>query len=535
MRADEGRRLCQKAEVYLYDLVCPEGAAVPERMRRHVEACAACQERLRRLREILRASQDQPSSTGPRQDRTIETLAEQFQLLDQRVTCKDVRPFLPKLALAASQIRIATPVTVHVDHCPRCAADMAALRALDMTADQWQRLSGYFESGGVARRPEPPPAPAAEIACRDVSKADLFDAVVPGGAPQDERHRAVAAHVRVCRTCAARASTLGHTIEAILKREDSETATVYHAQSDADHDAPQTGAPYPYPIDVQVLSDKSVGGAGPRGGASVRSPEPEDFPVGASAGVLTAPRLFSGRHLARAAVVVNILVVFLMLLWTRIPTALGTDVGDLLKTLTKVRNVHLVTTSRTGAPIQELWIAYGSDRLVRKTGQQWVLYDLDRGRLRTVEPGFAPAQQAASGVGGGSARAEPGAGVSPPAKMTRTQWDGIKKLMNNCLPDHVALDTKLGPATDALGAPTVANLDVREAIWRFHAEALSLRRGWRVYLDPATELPQRTEFYQERPGAARGTTCWDVLTTTVFTYPTEQEMNRQIEAMFPAR
>ena len=71
----------------------------------------------------------------------------QFQLLDEHVACRDVKCFLPKLALACAQIRIPTPVTVHVDHCPQCTEDLAALRELNLTAPQLKRLSRFFETG----------------------------------------------------------------------------------------------------------------------------------------------------------------------------------------------------------------------------------------------------------------------------------------------------------------------------------------------------------------------------------------------------
>jgi hypothetical protein len=61
---------------------------------------------------------------------------------------------------------------------------------------------------------------------------------------------------------------------------------------------------------------------------------------------------------------------------------------------------------------------------------------------------------------------------------------------------------------------------------------MPLHNRWRIYLDPATGLPQKVEFYREV--ALRGQMYWDLSTTTVFAYPTEQEMDRDLKAMFPA-
>jgi hypothetical protein len=51
-----------------------------------------------------------------------------------------------------------------------------------------------------------------------------------------------------------------------------------------------------------------------------------------------------------------------------------------------------------------------------------------------------------------------------------------------------------------------------------------------VYIDRATGLPQKMEFYRQEPGAGRG----DPVTTTIFTYPTDQEMDIAMDAFLPA-
>jgi hypothetical protein len=142
MRASGGKRLCQEARVYYYDLLCPDEAEVPPSVRQHVATCPVCQEQIRRLREALLDAERNPSPVGSWSDETVEALAEQFQLLDEHVTCSLAKPCLPELAMASPRIRIPTPVTVHVDHCPQCAEDLAAVRELHLTTDQLKRLAG---------------------------------------------------------------------------------------------------------------------------------------------------------------------------------------------------------------------------------------------------------------------------------------------------------------------------------------------------------------------------------------------------------
>jgi hypothetical protein len=97
----------------------------------------------------------------------IDTLSRHFRCLGKEITCARVRPFLPGLLLSAEPVRIPTPITVHLDHCLQCADDLQALRDLDLTEEQLERLeelyrreqagtdsnldSSSFVSRGVAR------------------------------------------------------------------------------------------------------------------------------------------------------------------------------------------------------------------------------------------------------------------------------------------------------------------------------------------------------------------------------------------------
>ena len=70
MRSSEDERLCQEAQVYYYDLLCQEEAAVPPVVRRHVATCPACQEQMRRLREALFEAQGPATPPAAGQDET---------------------------------------------------------------------------------------------------------------------------------------------------------------------------------------------------------------------------------------------------------------------------------------------------------------------------------------------------------------------------------------------------------------------------------------------------------------------------------
>ena len=521
MRSSEGERLCQEAQVYYYDLLCQEEAAVPAVVRRHVATCPACQEEMGRLRGALFEAQRPARAADTWQDETIEALAQQFQLLDQRVTCSEAKPLLAELALASPRIRIPTPVTVHVDHCPQCAGDLAAIRNLHLTADQLRRLGRFLETGRAASAnrgweasdtgdglaPATPGSLSGEndgVACNEIAMADLFDGVVPSGATPragettSERQKAIMRHVRSCPVCLEKARTLDRTIGEIVARANSEIVTVYRADNDAEGAFPEAEGGYPYPVSVQVL----------------RRPSDATMEAHAApaAGLCALRR--SAKPLAALAALVFVVIVPAWLLRTTGSTASGTDVSDVDKALAGVKNVHIVTRDREDRLVQEFRIARGSRVLVDTTANRCVLYDLAHNRQRTIE-------------------SQTGPGASTPTRLSKVEAEEVRQLMASCV-RHVLTgispDTKLRPATGEIDGGVQKGLDVYELPSSSRARTSPVRDRWLVYLDPATGLPQRMEFYRQRLGQDRG----DPVTTTIFTYPTEQEMDAAIEALFPA-
>ncbi len=530
MRAPDGRRPCQEARAYYYDLLCPDEADVPLPVRQHVATCPFCREQMGRLRETLFALELHPDGSDPSQDETIETLAEQFRLLDERVTCSDARSCLPQLAMAAPQIRIPTPVTVHVDQCPQCAKDLATLRKLQLTTDQLRRLSQLFasqkggevlpwhvQSGDIApAEPRPtsgspghetlsPVAPQAcrakgvVIACHDVSAADIFDAVVPFGAPRDQRQKAIGAHLQACPVCLARARKLHHTISKIVERADSKIETVYHAPEDAEDASPEIREAYQYPVRVEVVHADSDAAC-----------DPDD-----SRGILPRSlRRLQGpvASLARVAVIGTVIVALATLVRTTVPTASGTSIGQVRKAVEKAPNVHVTVTDHLGKLVQEALIAHRSNRLVHRTPQGCVVYDVGRGLKQTIQPRAA---------------------IGATLEISKHERDWARQVMANCLLDvleRVAPDTPLHSAVDCADKETGVGLNVYELQRSQRAEDSLVQDRWWAYLDPGTGLPRKMEFYRRRPSDRE----WQLKTTTTYTYPAEQEMDDSIRALLTA-
>src|SRR4030042_1992264 len=200
MRASDDGRLCLEAEVYYYDLLCQQDVTVPQSVREHVKACPACQGQIRRLQGILSEAEKGDDSAGSSaDDEMVEALARQFGLLDEQVTCSHVKSFLPSLLDPARAIRIPTPVTVHLDHCPQRIEALAAIRALNLTAEQLKRLGRLFEPPDLresqkCRRARPAVAALGSFSLADagaeaLSHVSTCPACRAQGYRERERHR----------------------------------------------------------------------------------------------------------------------------------------------------------------------------------------------------------------------------------------------------------------------------------------------------------------------------------------------------------
>jgi hypothetical protein len=95
---------------------------------------------------------------------------------------------------------------------------------------------------------------------------------------------------------------------------------------------------------------------------------------------------------------------------------------------------------------------------------------------------------------------------------------------------EVAPDAELHRAGDQVDSGTGQALDVYELPSSQRAEDAPVRSYRLVYIDRASGRPQKMELYRHKPGEDRG----EPLITTIFTYPTDQEMNSALQSFFPA-
>ena len=551
MTTPGGGDLCRNAEEHYFDLL-ENDTVVPETIRHHVENCPFCRRQIGRLRRLVSDARSEGGSACPPIDGTVEALGRQFEWLDEPVACSRVKPFLPELLAPSSEIRIPTPITVHVDHCPSCQADLAALRRQNLTADQLKRLSRLYRHAGgsrhadcrrarptvaslaslcfedadpeafehvsacvqcrarVYRRRESLAANAgcdAAVECDEVSATDVFDWVVPYGAEapgtewDDARRRTVTAHVRSCPRCMEKLQSLHRIIYGIAERGDSSISTIYHAQEDAEHVHKRHKDTGRYPIDVDVLH---------------REPEPAIEPAEtSSARVMTAAQVMCLRPkpFAKIAFTGIAAMILIALVITYGPTASGVSVRDLLEPLEGAANVRITTwTPATKDPVQEMWVARGLNLLMMGTRQRYTLYEFDERRKRMVEPG---------------------AKAGAPIDLSQREYANARALMIDCVSavlDSVPAGVKVYPRTPS-SPETEEQPTVYEVAWSIPGREGSISL-WRmkITIHLLKRLPQTIEFSQKRPGDDE----WKVETTKTFEYLTEPAMEETIRALFPA-
>jgi hypothetical protein len=450
------------------------------------------------------------------------------------VTCAHAKPFLAGVLGASPQVRIPTPITVHLDRCPACARDLAALRALDLTADQLERLSQVYSASGrespnECRRARPVVAALAALAterfdarilphirtcarcrdelyrqrerlphgdrqegadraalsCADVSPADLFDLAVPGDAPAPADK---AEHVRSCRGCVERVQALHRTVYGIAERPDSGIVTVYDAREEG----------------VRVVGEAIEAEPPARGRES----------PAAGAAALRGGRLGLDRRsfvkIALAAVVVSVLSTFF---FTNAPTASGTNVGAVLQALEQAPNLHIISLGRhSPEPVQETWVARARNVLILKTRDRHVLYDFQGGRKTVIDP-------------------KRGAGV--PARLAEEEYQGSRNIVAGCvggLLATVSRSAELHPVGRAAGAPEgLVVYELTAETGGYRGPALPCRL--RVSIDSATGLPQKIESYYQEPGTRE----WELRNTRIFEYLTEQAMKEPLGALGPTK
>ena len=529
MIAHNPKSLCRQAELYYYDFLCDESRAfIPKSIVNHVEQCQHCRKQINQLEVVLSQADSLESEQGRVSSAVTTMLKLHFAYIGKPVTCNIVKPFLPTLLDQTLGMRIPTPIVTHVCDCQQCSEDLDIIRCLKLSRKQLCRLSQLFAEKPpenniscskaqnaipsvvstvfskadsevlkhlctcpVCRRllykerqkmcdslPEYTPSP--EFPCESVSAGDFFDYVVPYGIdPADDQYakfrKSFTSHVIACPNCLDRMQQLHDTVYYIIERTESEVVTIYHidesAKAEAIGESDDIYAGFPIRVETANRGDE------------VNAGQPAST-IDFGAALKQKVSAMNLKPLVKTAVAVAAIILIAAALVFNIPTAKAVTIDQISKAIEKVKNVYIskFVPDKT-EPIQEKWVSRTLNIYMSKTGKQLVSWDIHTGikkskhldttvieTISLTEDIIADVEKKITGY----------LDLIPFYEISEipegAQWVHISK---------EALES-VAEETEVYDLNWVEKLDNEPIVFK----------KWRVFVDPKTNLPQRTELYQ---------------------------------------
>jgi hypothetical protein len=525
---------CRQAELYYYDFLFAESHEfIPEPIVNHIAGCEHCQQQLNQLEDILSQPECHPDSEQAQIRSAVTTMLKlHFGYIDKPVTCNVARPFLPALLDPALEIRIPTPVTAHLDHCQECSEDLETIRKLNLNSKQLCHLSQLFAEKPGEDKVACSQAQAATFAivlmhfqetsqavlkhicvcpncrkslyryrddfcnellcddraqaqfrCEQLSSADIFDYAIPYGLdPANDQYakfrQPLTSHVRGCPTCLGKMQQLHNTVYEIAERPESDVVTIYHIDESAKtRAASEPNTPYSgFPIRVEVVGRED----------RLRPEQPASAISFADAlkrnvsSLSAKPWIKAG--LAAAAVILVALALFL-----KTPSAEAVTIDQIYKALERVANVYIASfVPDREEPTQEIWVSRQLRIYMTRTGNELRLWDI-RNRVEKVKQVGEPSIETTFLSDETAAKMQ---------EVIASFWALVPVADIFLIPDGAQWHRV---PKDSIKA--VAGSDTYDLTWteKKYGGAVVFRK-WRVFLQPETNLPQRTELYQKQAG-----------------------------------
>lgn len=554
MVAFDGSESCQEAEVYYHDyLEDPRNPSMAEYVAIHIEGCAYCQNRIQMLREALSGMDTRPQAALPEKDsQLIAELQSHFEHLDEPLTCGHVKPFLCRLVSPSMRIRIPTPITVHVDQCDRCAEDLESLRQLELGADPLDRLGQllgkdptkdprlcvrahsqiaafaslafkgiaaeiiehicvcprcrnqvYQHRQGLLDRARRAAIKAQPASCGHIKTSELMDCAIPcGRGPESfrtDRQQVLSVHIRSCPRCLEKMQEMHRTVSRIMERADSGVTTVYTTQDQAEM-AAESSRPDSYgvyPIEVEVSHEH----------ATTRAD------LGLRARLKHRISDSSIRSFGRIAFLAAAMIPLAILFVVSMPAASGLSIRQMDRVLGKAGSISVsVFHEGDSEPTQRLWICRDSGILISELALEQRIYDLRNRRATVVRPNPGTVER---------------------FHLSDRDYEAAERSMRRYLEsslDGAPLDAQLTHQPAASGLEQ-DGFEVYELTWdRPLGMGAPVPSKLKIYVDPATKLPQRQEFSSWVPV----TNDWRVQTTR-YEYPNEDAIEARRQALLSVR
>jgi hypothetical protein len=542
MRLSGQNVLHSEAMKWYYGWVAGHGPGVPGSIAHHIRQCLICRKQTSRLKEAVTGAGGETDVRRSEMKRDIiDTLSLHFGCLGEQVNCSRVKPFLPGLLVPALRIRIPTPITVHLDHCTECAEDLEALRDLNLSAEQLERLEHLYsqkhpEDPRLCRRartriaafvrgsldeidPEILDHLCTCPSCRqrvyrgrqklldngaigrvkvcgeEIPTVQLFDYAVPYGRTTGITDRAGASHVQACRPCLRAIQGLDETVYGIAERTNSGVATIYSTVEDAEGLPGATTDPYAdYPVRVQVIRGRPQQAVQPSLRARLEHAWASLHFKTAVKRTSCDPRV---RFILKTAVAAAAVIPLAMLLLTT-TTASGVTFAKMFQAFGRADNVYLsqFDTAR-GKLMQEQLLARRADLMFTATEQECTLDDW-RGKKHY--------SYSALGV------------PADVTNMSQRQYANGRRFIDACL--GFGLDAVRGAQWTRVSEGQGGDADTYELVYPDGT------RKWTVVVDPSTRLPKELQTLWRASTALE----WKCLLRTEVRYLRAEEMKRAFES-----
>jgi hypothetical protein len=526
---------CEKARPYYYEYLCKETRVnVPHDIAAHIEECNNCQGEVQRLESLLVKSIEPTESNIKEKNSALITNSNlHFSYIGELVSCNTVRPFLPSMADPLLKIRIPTPITVHLDKCRQCEADLQKIIELELTHKQLCRLGQLFAEmpfesqiscfeindsidsvvsldfddlsedilkhvcicsdcrskiyqerenykQTIASKTVPK-----ELACEAAAMTDIFEYCFPYGInpKSDEYARydsTFADHVTRCSTCIGKMQDLHCAINDIMERAESDIVTCYNVAEESEQSVKEVEATdnvyEDWPIKVEVISSSEVTGV------SQPSPAAETRPGERKRQKVSSNKIVPILKYASAAAAI----IVLAFIFFNTPAARAVNLGQVYNALGQIKNMYtIVYNERTSEISQEMWVSQDLNIKMYKTKGKLVLWDL----ANQVQ------KEANLNLDSINTIELDSDAVSRTEETMAAPW-GLLPFENTAsLPRGAEWQQVPNEEIGIFDSDT----EVYDLIWSDKSLAgVDVFRKYRVYLTASTTLPYKTEFLERR-------------------------------------
>jgi hypothetical protein len=528
------KSMCEQARTYYYDYICEEnGQTVPPEIAGHIDKCRHCQTAANKLKfELFETAVNVDQSTNEVDAAQIAILKLHFAYIDKHITCENVRPLLPYLLCQTLKIRVPTPITVHIDNCEQCRRHLEIIRDLNLNRKQLQRLSWLMADKSAVQAVDceqarlaipsvaamswdgisadelkhlctchdcqdllyqerqrlidalPERSETSTFPCESIYVTDIFDYCFPYGIDQaDDEYaqfrQSLTSHLRNCRNCLSRMQELHKTVGQVVGRVEPGVVTVYRiidksikAEALGERDDFYAG----FPVQVEVMTrDEGL------------KPERLGTVINFADALREKVSAMNLKPLLKPAVVVAATILIASTLFFHTRSAKGLTLDQIYKAISDIKNVYISKFAQDDAePQQELWVSKLLNIYITKSEDIMVLWDVSNGLKKMKNLNTSAFETT-------SLDEETITSI----KMKISGYLGLVPFMNF---SKIPAGAVWKQITDPSAEVVAEDLEVYDLLWTVKAyDGSDILKRWRVFVDPKTNLPQRTEFYEKSP------------------------------------